>query len=80
MPSESNNTNVRFDADRWKAIGSRRLIKRWGLALHRSEECGATMFEYALLLALIALILIAIVTTLGTSVGQMFQAGADSFP
>ena len=44
------------------------------------DEEGATMVEYALMLALIAAVCIAVVTTLGTRAQSTFQTTADSMP
>lgn len=41
------------------------------------EEEGATMVEYGLMLALIAVVCIGIVTTLGTGIQGMFQEVSD---
>jgi len=38
------------------------------------DECGATMVEYGLLLALIAVVCILAVTNLGTSLSGQFNA------
>lgn len=45
--------------------------------LFRSEE-GATMVEYGLMVALIAVVCIAAVTLLGTNLNTMFQSIAGS--
>jgi pilus assembly protein Flp/PilA len=42
------------------------------------EEEGATMVEYGLMLALIAAVCIAIVTTLGSNIYTMFEEVADA--
>ena len=42
------------------------------------DECGASMVEYGLLVALIAVVCITAVTTLGTSLSAQFQAVGDS--
>jgi pilus assembly protein Flp/PilA len=42
------------------------------------EEEGATMVEYGLMLALIAVVCIAVVTTLGTSIQAMFADVSDA--
>ena len=42
------------------------------------DECGAAMVEYGLLVALIAVVCIAAVTTLGTSLSTKFQAVSTS--
>ena len=41
------------------------------------HELGSTAIEYALLASLIALVIIASVTTLGGSVNSLFQSAAD---
>jgi len=43
-----------------------------------SEEEGATMVEYALLLALIAIVCIAAVQLIGTNANTMFKSAANS--
>jgi pilus assembly protein Flp/PilA len=43
----------------------------------RQEE-GATLAEYGLLLALIAVVCLAAITTLGTKISTMFSTAADS--
>lgn len=45
--------------------------------LHRDEE-GATMVEYGLMVALIAVVALAAVTLLGGNVTAMFQKIADA--
>jgi pilus assembly protein Flp/PilA len=47
------------------------------LALKRDEE-GATMIEYALIAALVAVAAIAVLTTLGTDITAKFQAVVDA--
>ncbi len=42
------------------------------------DECGAAMVEYGLLVALIAVVCILAVTTLGSSLSTKFQAVSDS--
>ena len=42
------------------------------------DECGAAMVEYGLLVALIAVVCIIAVTTLGTSLSTKFQAVSAS--
>jgi len=42
------------------------------------EQNGATAAEYALMVSLIALVIIASVTLLGTSLNQLFQTAASS--
>jgi len=42
------------------------------------EEEGATMVEYALMLALIAVVCIGVVTTLGTRANAKFDESANS--
>lgn len=46
----------------------------------RKDESGASMVEYGLLVALIAAVLIAVVTSLGTGLQGVFQSIVDSFP
>jgi len=43
-----------------------------------SEEEGATMVEYALLLALIAIVCIAAVHLIGTNANTMFKSAANA--
>lgn len=47
------------------------------LEVLRDEE-GATMVEYALMLALIAVVCITVVKTLGTTVQDKFQKSSDA--
>jgi len=42
------------------------------------DECGASMVEYGLLVALIAVVCILAVTTLGTSLSTQFQTVSSS--
>jgi pilus assembly protein Flp/PilA len=42
------------------------------------DECGASMVEYGLLVALIAVVCIVAVTTLGSSLSTKFQDVSDS--
>jgi pilus assembly protein Flp/PilA len=42
------------------------------------DECGASMVEYGLLVALIAVVCILAVTSLGTSLSAQFQTVSDS--
>ena len=42
------------------------------------DECGASMVEYGLLMALIAVVCIVAVTTLGSSLSTKFQDVSDS--
>ena len=51
------------------------LMRLYGL-LHREE--GATMVEYGLMVALIAVVALAAVTLLGGNVSAMFQKIADA--
>lgn len=44
------------------------------------DEEGATMVEYALMVALIAVVAIAAVTLLGGKVRDTFQASSDAIP
>jgi pilus assembly protein Flp/PilA len=54
----------------------RRLATRWSA---RERERGATAVEYALMAGLIALVIVAGVTALGTLVDGQFTAGAGLF-
>ena len=45
-----------------------------------ADEEGATMVEYALLLALIAVVSIAIITTLGTKVQGTYTKASTAIP
>ena len=51
---------------------------RWVRSFLREEE-APTMFEYALLVAFIALVVVAAATLLGTSISTLFQDTATSF-
>ena len=44
------------------------------------EDEGATMVEYGLMVALIAVVCITVVTTLGTTIEGKFQAIVDAMP
>ena len=44
------------------------------------DEEGATMVEYALILALIAVVCIAVVTALGTKVQNTFSGAGNAMP
>ena len=50
------------------------------LRLLCSDEDGATMVEYALILALIAVVCIAVVTLLGTKVQNTFASSGNAMP
>ncbi len=50
------------------------------LAAVREEERGATAVEYGLIVALIAAIIIGIVTTLGAKVSDNFNKVSDNLP
>jgi pilus assembly protein Flp/PilA len=54
------------------------FLKTWLTArLHVDTERGATMVEYVLILALIAIFVIAVVTALGTSVSHKFSEASS---
>lgn len=44
------------------------------------DERGATAVEYGMLVALIAAVIVTIVATLGTQVGNAFQTISDALP
>ena len=44
------------------------------------DEEGATMVEYALMLALIAIVCIVAVTAIGEKASETFQSAADQLP
>jgi pilus assembly protein Flp/PilA len=48
------------------------------LDLYVADESGASAAEYALILALIALVIIVSVTTLGTNINSIFSMAAQS--
>ena len=50
------------------------------LHLRLSEDRGATAVEYGLMVALIAAVIIGVVTTLGTSLQGVFQDVVDALP
>jgi pilus assembly protein Flp/PilA len=52
---------------------------KWIKGLWRDEE-GATMVEYALMLALIAIVAILVVTALGNKVAQTFDNAQTQLP
>ena len=53
---------------------ARKFVRKF---ITRQEE-GATLAEYGLLLALIAVVCLAAITTLGTKISTMFQTLATS--
>jgi pilus assembly protein Flp/PilA len=54
------------------------FLKTWLTArLHIDTERGATMVEYVLILALIAIVVIAVVTALGGSVSSKFSRASS---
>jgi len=62
-------------------------VRRKGILMRRlisvskgflSDESGATMVEYALMVALVAVVAIAGVTTLGTAINTKFASVATS--
>ena len=54
------------------------MLKTWLMArLHVDSERGATMVEYVLILALIAIFVIAVVTQLGKSVSSKFSEASS---
>jgi pilus assembly protein Flp/PilA len=46
----------------------------------KRDERGATAVEYGMLVALIAAVIVTIVATLGTQVGNAFQTISDALP
>jgi len=54
------------------------MIARMKCLLH--DEEGATMVEYALILALIAVVCIAVVTAFGTKVRNTFSSSSNGLP
>jgi pilus assembly protein Flp/PilA len=52
------------------------VLKAWLLA-HCESERGATMVEYVLILALIAIFVIGVVTALGGKVSQKFSQASS---
>jgi pilus assembly protein Flp/PilA len=54
------------------------ILKTWLTArLHVDTERGATMVEYVLILALIAILVIGVVTALGNSVSTKFSQASS---
>jgi len=54
------------------------ILKTWFMArFHINSERGATMVEYVLILALIAIVVIVIVTALGKSVSNKFSQASS---
>lgn len=54
-------------------------MKAW-ISRFMQEEEGATMAEYALMVALIAAVCIGVVSTLGGNVKNLFDRTYDKFP
>ena len=52
-------------------------LQTW-IATHRDREEGQALVEYALIVALIAVVSIAALTALGTSVSDQLQSIADT--
>jgi pilus assembly protein Flp/PilA len=48
--------------------------------LRSRDERGATAVEYGMLVALIAAVIVVVVTTLGTQVNDAFQTISDALP
>jgi pilus assembly protein Flp/PilA len=48
------------------------------LKVRAEEESGATAVEYALMVALIAVVIIAAVTLIGTNANESFQSTAEA--
>lgn len=55
------------------------FFKTW-LQAHTKDERGASLVEYALLVALIAVVCIAAVSALGSSASDTFDSVTDSLP
>ena len=55
-------------------------IKNFRATRRRGDDRGATAVEYGLLVALIAAVIVVIVTTLGTKIQQAFQTVSDALP
>ena len=53
------------------------LLKAWLTARFTSTERGATMVEYVLILALIAILVIGVVSALGHSVSSKFSQASS---
>jgi pilus assembly protein Flp/PilA len=53
------------------------LIKTWLKARFTDSEHGATMVEYVLILALIAILVIGVVAALGSSVSSKFSQASS---
>jgi pilus assembly protein Flp/PilA len=54
------------------------MISNWLQARHESDETGAALVEYGLLVALIAVFCVLAVTAVGTSVRDVFNSIAGS--
>ena len=50
------------------------------VAARRNDETGATAVEYGVMVALIAAVIVGVVTTLGTEVKGAFQKVVDAIP
>jgi pilus assembly protein Flp/PilA len=55
----------------------RTLIQRLWTMRSRKDERGAALTEYGILLALIAAVVIGVITTLGTHIKTVFQSIID---
>ena len=54
------------------------MVKQEVIAKDSRSERGASMVEYALLVALIAVVAVTAVTTLGTNISNKLESAADS--
>lgn len=62
------------------AIVITKLWTRFASALDRRGDRGASLVEYALLVAFIAIICVAAVTVLGTTTSKSFASTSAGFP
>jgi pilus assembly protein Flp/PilA len=53
------------------------MLRSWDIV---RDEDGQDLFEYALLVSLIAIIIIAVMTVLGTTISAFYETVVSAFP
>ncbi len=56
------------------------MLTTWMAWLRARDERGATAVEYGMLVALIAAVIVTVVTTLGGQINDAFQTISDALP